>query len=163
MSGVIVFTGDMVIKQSAQGMLDRMSYSAVSVLKERTQLYDEDITISASQISTLNQIVEASLTRTMPSYDTSRFSGVYQQVSFSGDTDSPTLTETEYTQGGATQTCEPSNNLKSIAKSLSPITNEDRRAPLFQVTLCYRTDNWFGELVGEDYEWIHSNSIILGR
>ncbi|MFM2483653.1 tight adherence pilus pseudopilin TadF [Celerinatantimonas yamalensis] len=164
MSTVIVFTSDMVIKQSVEGMLDRMSYSAVSVLKERTQLYDKDEQMDSSQVDTIDKIVQTSLARTMPSFQPSRYSAYYQQITFAGvNTKQSSMSEKDVIEGSHNAACTPPNQLKSIAANLSPITNEGRRAPLFQVTLCYRTDNWFGQLVGEDYEWIRSNSIILGR
>lgn len=163
MSVFLVFTADMVIKQSIQGMLDRMSYSAVSVLKERTQLYNKDEQMKIPQIEQVDKIVQTSLARTMPLFHPSLYSAYYQQITFGGNPTSPSTDEMSHFEGSKNSDCKPPNQLKNIATKLSPITNEGRRAPLFQVTLCYHTENWFGQLVGADYSWIRSNSIILGR
>ncbi|CAG9297094.1 tight adherence pilus pseudopilin TadF [Celerinatantimonas diazotrophica] len=164
MSVIILFTADMVIKQSIQGMLDRMSYSAVSVLKERTQLYNKDEEMDRKQVEEIDKIVQTSLARTMPQFRPSLYSSYYQQIKFEGNPESPSIDVIPpITEGSKNSACKPPNQLKNIAVKLSPITNEGDRAPLFQVTLCYHTDNWFGQLVGEDYSWIRSNSIMLGR
>lgn len=164
MSAVLVFTSDMVVKQSVQGMLDRMSYSAVSVLKERTQLYaDANVVMTDAQVDELNNIVRQSLKRTMANFELPRYSAFYQQFHFtnSGEQGAPT----ERRRGGVTdQTCQPPVRLSlTQAQRLSPITNEGRRADVFQVTLCYRTENWYGQLINKNFEWVSSTSVLIGR
>ncbi|MFM2480187.1 tight adherence pilus pseudopilin TadF [Celerinatantimonas sp. YJH-8] len=165
MSTILVFTSDVVIKQSIQGMLDRMSYSAVSVIKERTQLYtDADATSTSAfrtQSAQINQIVQKSLKRTMSHFDSARYAVVFERYHFeNNDTQISKITY----QAGDSVTCGSPVNLTLVkAKSLSPVTNEDRRADIYQVTVCYRTDNWYGRLVDQDYEWVRSNSIMIGR
>lgn len=164
MSMIIVFTADMVVKQSTEGMLDRMSYSAVSVIKERTQLYSSDSdsqVMTKQQVQEVDSIVEQSLTRTMANFDTSLYGAFYEEYVFSGRGKGQYI---DFSVGGNGSDCQPEKRLTyQNALAFSPVTNESRRAPVFQVTLCYQTNNWFGQLVGGDYQWVRSNSIILGR
>lgn len=162
MSGLLVFTADVVVKQSIRGMLDRMSYSAVSVLKERTQLYNGSALINAAQVGEVDHIVQQSLSRTLPNFDPARYSALYQQYHFTDDNSGNRRVDIR--RGINHASCQPPLPLtRNQAEQLSPITNEGRRSAVYEVTLCYRTDNWFGQLMNETYEWVASNSIIIGR
>lgn len=162
MSAVLVFTSDVVVKQSVEGMLDRMSYSAVSVIKERTQLYENAI-MTDEQINQVNTIVRRSLQRTMSQFDSSRYRAFYQQFHFTHAGEQGSLTQR--VRGEATgANCQPLVPLSfAQARKLSPLTNEGRRADVFQVTLCYRTENWYGQLVNKNFEWVSSTSVLIGR
>lgn len=46
---LLAFSGDVIIKLSIKGKLDRLSYSLVNVLKERTQLYGMDYQLTSEE------------------------------------------------------------------------------------------------------------------
>ena len=66
---LLAMTSGIVANQSTKGRLDRLSYSIASVIKERTQLYDEKDVIDPLQIDQMYSLVEQSLTRTMGNYN----------------------------------------------------------------------------------------------
>ncbi|WP_417542967.1 tight adherence pilus pseudopilin TadF [Methylophaga thalassica] len=154
---LLVFSTDVIIKLSVKGKLDRMAFSAVSVIKERTQLFSESSLASLDQ-NTINSeaskaysIVTASMRRTMGNFDTDKFGFVLYVRQ--GDS----VLKNEINLGSIT--CSSS----APSKELSFTTTFGRDATLYQVVLCYDTDNWFGNLIGKDFSMVSSKAIIMGR
>lgn len=154
---LLVFSADVIVKLSVKGKLDRMAYSAVSVIKERTQLFDESSLggISDSEIDSeavnMYNIVVASLQRTMNNFDSNRF-GFVVHVRQGSDV--------HRAQPGASEvTCSAS----APSSDLSFTTTFGRAATLYQVTLCYDTENWFGNLIGKDFSMVSTNAVTMGR
>ncbi len=132
LSFLLAFTFDVVSKQSVKGKLDRLSHSAVNVIKERTQLYPEQPNIDESNIETVHGILKQSLTRTMGDFSELKFGAIYEQ--FIGSTG-----QVESIPKGLN--CTQKKNIEGL-KHLSPITSFDRKASLYQVTLCYEVTGW---------------------
>jgi len=51
----------------------------------------------------------------------------------------------------------------SELQHLSVVSVWGHQMPLYRVTLCYRVNNWFGELVGTDFTDVMSDSVVIGR
>ena len=162
----MVFISDMVSKQTIQGHLQRLSYSGVNVIKERTQLYELefDEKNSPNQAQDLYEVLSASMKRTMSGFDNKKF-GMYleqlQLVENENNEDVPALKQ-EHSKG---MQCRPATgqSLTELDNSLFVETSWGRRATLYQVTLCYEGDNWYGDLVDETFTTVRASSIMLGR
>lgn len=156
---LLVFSGDVIIKLSMKGKLDRLSYSMVNILKERTQLYNEDYTITQAEASALNTISIGSLTRMSgASFEPDRLQVVVEELTFA-DIGRPNGVRT-FNFGR--QICRLNKTLADL-DHLSVVTSWDRQATLYRVTLCYETDNWVGELLGGDFRVVSSDAVIIGR
>ncbi|MCF1428411.1 MAG: ATP-binding protein [Shewanella sp.] len=155
---LLIFTADMVIKLSMQGKLDRLSYSAVNILKERTQLFDTASTVvDAATAADLFTIVNNSLKRTSDNHQGKLLGATFESLTFADSQASPSLTQVS--QGGG---CQLAKDLDEFAH-LSFMTSWGRRANLYRVTLCYETDNWAGELFDAQFTTVQSSSIMMGR
>ncbi|MHA2937455.1 tight adherence pilus pseudopilin TadF [Vibrio sp. RC27] len=153
---LLVFSADIIIKLAIKGKLDRMSYSAASIIKERTQLFDEEYNIdegATAQGQDTYNYVSASLARTMNNFDQTNFGYVLDVFTFDGSTVSKTPA---YKTGITCTDVEP-------ASGLFITTSWGNTVTLYQVTLCYQTDNWFGALVGKTFNRVQSYSAVMGR
>ncbi|WP_434355698.1 pilus assembly protein TadF [Parasalinivibrio latis] len=161
MGVLLVFTFDVVVKQSVKGKLDRLSYSAVSLLKERTQLYNESDVISPSEIDQLSLIVTESLGRTWSNFEQSNFGIRFEQQKFVDGVAIVPVEDTHLFSRGDVG-CTPEIALNELTH-LSPETTFGRRATLYQITICYLSDNWIGELLSSNFRLVRSHSIMVGR
>ncbi|MGR5429578.1 tight adherence pilus pseudopilin TadF [Vibrio astriarenae] len=163
---LFAFSGDVIIKLSYKGKLDRLSFSAVSILKEKTQLYDNRTFDPGQTVPTFNDdakevvdIVTASLGRSISAFDINQFSYTIESLTYNGTSAVDTfITEAS---GG----CVPNQDLKTLDNggNLSVISSWGRRTPVYRVTLCYDTNNWMGSLLGTDFSRVSSSSVIIGR
>lgn len=160
---LMAFCGDLVIRLATKGKLDRMAYSAVTIVKERSALFAAedfqllDGSVRQTQFDELHKIVEASLIRTMGSFNAQQF-GMTLDVIGIGENDelvgvSYTLPDDQGIQ------CESSQSMQTLATALKL----DTSPTLYRVTLCYETVNWFGGLLDEDYGMVSSHAISIGR
>lgn len=150
---LIVFSGDLIIKLAIKGKLDRMAYSAASIIKERTELFDEDPTTTTAEAQDTYNYVSASLARTLNNFDANQFG--YSLDVFTND-GTTTTQSTPYTTG-------ISCTISSPPSDLFVTTSWGNIVTLYQVTLCYETDNWFGDLIGTTFNRVASYSIVMGR
>ncbi|RUM48906.1 MAG: hypothetical protein DSY85_16750 [Marinomonas sp.] len=160
---LMAFCGDLVIRLATKGKLDRMAYSAVTIVKERSALFAaEDFQLldgsaRQTQFDELHKIVEASLIRTMGSFNAQQF-GMTLDVIGIGENDelvggSNTLPDDQGIQ------CESSQSMQTLVTALKL----DTSPTLYRITLCYETVNWFGGLLDEDYGMVRSHAISIGR
>ncbi|MGY5709041.1 tight adherence pilus pseudopilin TadF [Vibrio cincinnatiensis] len=156
---LLVFSADIVVKLAYKGKLDRMSYSAVSIIKERTELAgadnfglrpDDQQNNSQGEAAQLYNIVLASLKRTSGSFDDQKFGFQLHVVRNGVNIILP------YRRGIDCESRGPD-------KELDFITTFGRHATLYQVTLCYDTPSWFGQLIGQDFSRVSSRSVTMGR
>lgn len=155
----LAFCADTVIKMSVKGKLDRMSYSGVTIIKERTQLFnDSNFTITQGQFTQADKIIQNSLKRTMTNFDSNKFGSLLEVQTY--QTNSAMTPNTLIKFKGAGLTCTPPNTLDP---NLAVVTSWGRKTTLYRLTLCYETENWYGELVGEDYKMVSSSSLMVGR
>lgn len=156
---LFVFSGDVISKLSFKGKLDRLSFSMVNILKERTQLYSDDYAITQEQVDLLVDISSQSLGRTIRSFDSASFGYVFESVTFDSD-NNPTLTS--FSQSGSGISCTVGSSLLSY-QHLSKVTTWNRQTSLYRVTFCYNTDNWIGDLLGREFRRVQSDAVMIGR
>ena len=155
---LLAFSGDVIMKISIKGKLDRLSYSLVNVLKERTQLYDADYQLTAAEVTSLNNIAKHSLARTFSVFDEAKYGFLVEELSFlDADTPNPIISE----QRGAIH-CRVDQSIGEL-KKLTVFSVRGRNMPLYRVAICYESNNWFGGLVGKNYTRVMSDSIVIGR
>ncbi|NAX04087.1 MULTISPECIES: tight adherence pilus pseudopilin TadF [Vibrio] len=148
---LLVFSADIVVKLAYKGKLDRMSYSAVSIIKERTELAGADnFSVGETEVDTIYDIIRRSLHRTSGSFDDKKFGFQLDIVRNGVDVVLP------YHRGIDCESQHPDS-------SLDFVTTFGRHATLYQVTLCYDTESWFGDLIGQDFSRVSSRSITMGR
>ncbi|EEX34230.1 MULTISPECIES: tight adherence pilus pseudopilin TadF [Vibrio] len=152
LSFVWAFSGDIIIKMSTKGKLDRLSYSLVNILKERTQLYEAGLSITQEDALVLSNIATNSLSRTVGAFDSNKLAVVVEARTYDPQA---------HTDRFGPAACQP-NGLERL-DNLSVLTTWDRQAPLYRVTICYETDNWIGSLLGQEYQIVSSSSILIGR
>ncbi|PMN71899.1 tight adherence pilus pseudopilin TadF [Enterovibrio norvegicus] len=159
---IIVFSMDVVVKQTVKGKLDRLSYSLVSLLRERSQLFDGDESMTHDEATKSLALIERSLSSTMNTFDIQRLGMVIEQQRFDSNNNPipPVANVHIFTLGS--YSCEPEEPLVTKI-DLSPLSQFDNKLTLYQVSLCYRTDNWFGNLAGESFERVRSISLSFGR
>lgn len=155
----LVFCGDIVIKLSTQGKLDRLSFSAVSVLKERTQLFDADFTLTEAEADSLFTIIQNSLTRTIGSFEASQLGVRIEEQTY----DDADLANALAVYNRGAQQCSVTETLGDIESNLAVITTWGRMSSLYRVTICYETDNWIGDLMDLDFTTVSSTSVMVGR
>ncbi|MFK0570902.1 tight adherence pilus pseudopilin TadF [Endozoicomonas sp.] len=161
----LMFLSDIVVKENTLGHLQRLSYSGVNVIKERTQLYDESGEIVDKQVTQLYTLLSNSLRRTMSSFEPGSFGMHLEQVIFT-DADcegsSPCLKEDANEFHKGLQGCASTSSLANMTE-LYLETSWGRAPTLYQVTLCYDGQNWYGDLIDKDFSLIRASSVMLGR
>lgn len=151
---LIGFAGDAVMRLSIHGKLDRLAYSSVSVIRERTALFSGvDMTASDSaQFNDLLVITQNSFQRVMGSYSADKFGMVLEVLTFDDEAVAqPLITFTDSVDSNC-----------QVGSALSPVIT-DSATTLYRVTLCYEADNWFGGIMGKDYGLVSSNALSVGR
>lgn len=151
---LLVFSGDVIIKLATKGKLDRLSYSLVSVLKERTLLYSDsgDEVLPAEAVN-LKTIAVNSLNRTFTNFEDEDFSMCVEGLTFDASNSAkPVNYSCSWTA---------SETLAELS-TFSVITSM-QQAPVYRVTLSYETDNWICVLLGETFTTVTSSSVMVGR
>lgn len=158
---VLAFCGDTIVRISTKGKLDRMAYSAVSIIKERTNLFDGNDfqTTDQQQFDDLSNIVKGSLSRTLFSFDPNMF-GMALEVQKFDEEQNPLTLITQRNAEDEGIACTPSPVLDD---TLSVTTSQGGKASIYRVTLCYQTINWFGAVTGREYGLVSSNAVAIGR
>ncbi|CAM3035727.1 MULTISPECIES: tight adherence pilus pseudopilin TadF [Moritella] len=156
-SFLIIFSADVIVKLSLKGKLDRLSYSVANILKERTQFYNDSYTLSEAETSTLNTIAKQSMRRTSQNFDGKRWGMHIEALQFNSRDESVVVSFPE-----GTQPITPSIGMDSL-RNLAVMTSWGRRASIYRVTMVYRTENWFGALIGEEFNTVSSSAIMIGR
>lgn len=161
LSLLLVFCGDITIKLAYKGKLDRLSYSLVNVLKERTQLYGEEYFLTTNQVTSIVNIATDSLRRTANAFDPARLGYLIESVTFDQD-QVPTYEAFPQVLDGTVKTCQTNRTLDTMTH-LSKVTTWGRRTTLYRVTLCYETNNWLGDLLNREFKTVQSDAVMIGR
>jgi len=162
---LFVFSMDMILKLSHQGKLDRMSHSIVSILAERKQLFNgNDMLCStgdhgcAEAVDKMYLMAKNSLARMFSNFDVKKMTMVIEQQQF--EKNNPSHYYVKWLETKSTDcTFVPLRQLQS----LSPETNYSRRASLFQVTICYGSDDLTSNILGDGFTTLSSSSVALAR
>ncbi|QIL85346.1 ATP-binding protein [Vibrio sp. HDW18] len=153
---LLVFSADIVVKLAYKGKLERLSYSAVTIIKERTEVYGTDHfdfdpnQQIGSEATQLYEITLSSLKRTTSNFNSEKFGFQIRMVRDNKNVRAP------FKQG---IDC---NNTQSL-QDLDFITTFGRHATLYEVTLCYDTPSWYGHLIGQQFSRVSSRSVSMGR
>ena len=169
---ILVFLTDMVIKQNLKGRLHVAAYSAVSIMKERVALYGEssdsladyNSKVTEEQATSMFALVKATMERTATDLDLERMSYHLEQQKFElkGEELTPLPVVAFSEKGASAADCSPAIPLSKMP-DLHFETGWSRPISLYQVTLCYKDNNGFGSLIGEDYSLVQANAIMPGR
>lgn len=155
---LLMFTIDTAIKISTKGKLDRLSFSSVNLLKERTQLYDDDYQTTSSDAQIIYDVVKGSFQRTQASFDSNKFGMLIEEQTYqTNGTPNALVTHNDG------QTCQPAQTLSALEGDLSVVTSWGRQATLYRVTLCYETENLISNFTDTGFTTVQSSSVIVGR
>jgi len=149
---------DSAIKISTKGKLDRLSFSSVNLLKERTQLYGESYVTSQADANLVFDVVTNSFSRTNGSFDSTKFGMLIEEQTY--QTNGTPNSVVSYQDG---QVCQPAQLLSALEGDLSVVTSWGRQATLYRVTLCYETENLLANLIDSGFSRVQSSSVIVGR
>ncbi|MCL9783357.1 ATP-binding protein [Vibrio sp. S4M6] len=156
---ILIFSFQAVASLSIKGQLERLSFSLVSILRERTQLYNGNYTLTQPEANALYTIAQNSLNRTLSGYDDSNFGAVIEGLTF--DSSKPPVgTPTRFELGS--YHCNVPRDIASY-QNLSVVTTWGRQAPLYRVTLCYKGVNYFALLHAGNYRRVEASSYSIGR
>lgn len=159
---LFVFSGDVIIKLAYKGKLDRLAYSLVNIVKERTQLYDDSYSLTPANVTTVANIAEASLRRMITDFDSNKFGYVIEAVTFDASHRSTYQAFSSNVVGNSAIQCNTPNKLNQMMH-LSKITTWGRPSTLYRVTLCYETANWIGDLLNMNFTRVESDAVMIGR
>jgi tight adherence protein F len=159
LSVFFLFTVDVMFKISAKGKLDRVSYSAVSIMKERTQLYDATFAMTSADTGLIYNVMEGSIRRTMGDFDELDFGILFEAQTY--DTSGVKQDLVSIDEGN--KQCEPKETLGQLEPQLKVETNWGRPASLYRVTVCYDTENFVAGVLGNGFTQVSSSAVIVGR
>lgn len=182
---VIAFCGDVVVRMSLKGKLDRAAYSAMTIIKERTALFPNSSNLSDPSFLTLDNtqqkiqfdqlasIVKGSLQRTISSQAIKNedFGMVLEVQNFLEQPDSKTYKLSDDTNSLECKLGDGLAGFYSIDKDNNVATPKqdlslNLKPTLYRVTICYRTVNWYGkalDILAPDYAVVSSNAISVER
>ncbi|PJC86104.1 ATP-binding protein [Vibrio sp. HA2012] len=160
---LLAFAQDAIIKISMKGKLDRLSYSAVSIVKERTQLYSNEDQMTDGDVDLVYTAVSDSLSRTTGTFEASRFGMHLEEQTYDDSIDDTTVNANTLQIFDRGQTCTVSPTLSQKENALRITTTLGYNSPLYRVTLCYETDNLVMGLLDNGFTTVSSTSVALGR
>lgn len=139
-----LFTADIAMQLFTRAKLDRVSYSLVNVLKERTRFYDGNNTLTQHDYDQINSIAG----KLLP--------GTNYSILINS-----TVTANPITPNVKSVKCSPIE----INPDLIPISSlTGVTFPVYQVTVCTSFHSWFGKFThGKTDFVIQSTSVIPGR
>lgn len=166
---MLVFSGDIIIKLATKGKLERLSFSLVSILKERSALYGGEFApknaVAEAEAKQLQAIAENSLSRTLGGWEASNFGILVEAQTYTQATENASAkanTLQSYQKTG--QVCLPIPTLDTLQSNLTVKTSWNRQASVYRVTICYLTDNWFERISGTSFNnLVQSSSVMIGR
>jgi tight adherence protein F len=139
-----LFTADIAMQLFTRAKLDRVSYSLVNVLKERTRFYEGNNTLTQDNYDQLDIIAK----KLLP------------------DTNYNVLINSTVPTEAITPTVKPVKCSPIIINpALIPISSlTDVKFPVYQVTVCSAFNSWFGKFThGKNTFVIQSTSVMPGR
>ena len=139
-----LFTADIAMQLFTRAKLDRVSYSLVNVLKERTRFYNGNNILTQDDYDQLDIIAK----KLLP------------------DTNYNVLINSTVPTEAITPTVKPVKCSPIIINpALIPISSlTDVKFPVYQVTVCSAFNSWFGKFThGKNTFVIQSTSVMPGR
>lgn len=152
LAALLMFGADLSQQVLSRAKLDRMSYSLVTLVKERQRFYQGREALSQADFNQVDQIA-ARLLGKQSNEQRGQF-GITVQSLIEGR-------QTSYTRSlGDNTPCQPKHNLTALTE-LVPTNDEGTGVPLYQVTVCVTSESWFDRTLGDHL--ISSTSVMPGR
>ncbi|WP_035415954.1 tight adherence pilus pseudopilin TadF [Ferrimonas kyonanensis] len=149
---LFLFSTDLSQQLLNRTRLDRVSYSLVNVVKERTRFYAGREPVSQQDFDQLTQIAARLLAR--ESVELSDSFGIALQSLVDGQ---PVRFSKSYLDA---LPCLPEQDIQALTE-LVPENDAGKRYPLYQVTLCLNSQAWFDKAAGDHL--LASSSTMVGR
>ncbi|TKB48924.1 pilus assembly protein TadF [Ferrimonas sediminicola] len=156
------------IAVAKKGAMDRAAYSAATLMAERRQFFDDegyicgvngsDATKCNKLMGEIRDVVTGAMARALSSFDPNDLAIVVEEYI-------PAPPAAAYTVRslGDGSGCDLVSINNSAMDSLSPLTSKSRRLPIYQVSLCYKTEfNLLGAIDGNPFN-IVASSISFAR
>ncbi|WP_339387776.1 tight adherence pilus pseudopilin TadF [Vibrio caribbeanicus] len=171
--GILILMINHMIALNYKGQLDRLAYSASTILAERKQLFDGDIDISSREkntASSLYTLVASSMTKMNKNFDKQNLSVKVEMIELkkpSGKLSNTSFELQSYSVYAPSAKRHDFPNDFKLSKeevlNLLPMTNRGRYLPLYRVSLSYQIPyDLLGSLNGESHRII-SSSFSFGR
>lgn len=155
----ITFTSELILRQSIHGLLQNLSFSGVSLVKERTQLYDSNGAVTQDQVNDLFKLLSQSMSRSFSGFDQASFGITLEQITFlNRDIKKPVLAL--HKKG---MHC-PSGRKRLVHESqLFFLSERGNPMPLYRLNLCYRKggSSFLSDLAGSPK--LSSSALMIGR
>jgi tight adherence protein F len=154
MSAALYFCFDLGFQQTKKSQLERVSYSLVSVLKERKLFFESKDLNTGKEASQLHNLAAHLL-----NVDKSKVAvTIERRVGKEGQRRNITETSGQFV-------CATKDSLDS--RFDIPLEKSKKVAPVYQVTVCQQVPAWFERAIGKDKQKteriLTANSAFLGR
>ncbi|OVZ94332.1 pseudopilin [Yersinia kristensenii] len=150
---------------STVGKLDRISYSLVGVVRERTRLYNNDNVLTQAQVNEIKKLADSMLANShYPQTDLAiKIETIHFRHTDSSEIENRHIDD-EKSFSFNIGVCEPDESLNELSQ-LSSFSLAGRWIPLYQVTLCLPTTPWYRVLFKSrgNIAPIKSSSIAMER
>jgi|GEM_PF-3087985 len=166
------FSSDLNQKTSLQGELDNLSYAMVNVLSEQQLLFNQDGRESSSssefreQSQIINQIAKNHLGEYRNHDKSDEFAMVVESIVFEPTTAAKKerIARQRYVIFGNEDLVTYKPDLNELTK-LAPFTSKNRFAPMYRVTVFYKSPNIFQRVLSTDITAgvLSSSSFSVGR
>ncbi|RDE68925.1 pilus assembly protein TadF [Aggregatibacter segnis] len=159
---IFAFLVDFVIVRTTQGKLDNATYSLVNILRERTQLYNDKgtNTLTTKDLQDFEKLAKLTL---FGDVNSNKQVGVvlehWWQDNGIGTSDAQSNLSN----------CQPYKKLNNDLAYLSPYSeiSNQRKVPLYQVTLCIEVGSFFQSLIvkkeNQSLGLLSSSSLAVAR
>lgn len=150
---------------STIGKLDRISYSLVGIVRERTRLYNDNNELTQIQVNQIKQLADSMLVN---SRSTETDLAIKIETIHFDHTESSAIEDRHIDNTKSfsfnTGVCEPKKPLSELTQ-LSSFSHAGRWIPLYQVTLCLPATPWYSALFNREGNItpIKSSSIAIER
>lgn len=151
-AALLMFTGDIAFKLFNSVALDRVSYSLVNIVKERSRFYDKRFELKEQDMKEIQMLASRLLSGDRPF-------GLRIESLHKGKLD------TFIGNVSDAPVCSSVDSLSQTSRAeLVPQNLAGKSFPLYQVTLCYLVDSWFMAFLGDKKQsHLQSTSVIVGR
>ena len=150
--------------QSISGKLDRLSYSAAGIIRERGRLYPHDPELNQQQVDQLRDLVQRALLNSGVAADNLRMR--VETLHFN-PIEPPGSRQQQVDEhkslSFSTGDCAPVQPLRGLV-ALSPLSQSERWVPLYQVTICLPPPQRYRDLISvSPLPTLKSSAITIGR
>lgn len=166
------FATDLSRKTSMQGELDNLSYMAVNLLSERELLFPKSVEgmrpVHSDHASAIHQIIRNELVMQYGShFDDANYGVRIEGIrlhQIDPKNSKPNLQHHQSRRFGNYTLIGKSQPLEAMVKT-APYTNKNRYAPMYRVTIYYRSQGLFNSVIGNEKKGavLVSSSFSVGR